>query len=466
MNNALKKAIGQLFDLCDLNGSRVFDGKASNSTSRDMLKAECIDFLSYLSASDGTISEYEAQFIEEYFEFSISAEELRAYIDKNNTYTTEFEQKPPRTLKRLLEEDNAKYSDKSELAVSAAEAYINVFECMGKEFLVCDGKAAEQEIEDFTTYTVMLKNYKKDNALFPNKLRGAIDISDIHPGENIPKFNEKGEKEDTLEELLEELNNLIGLQVVKNDVNSLIHLQEIKQLRKARGLKEIPVSNHLVFYGNPGTGKTTVARLLARIYHVMGILSKGQFVEVDRSGLVAGYVGQTALKVQEVVEKSLGGVLFIDEVYALTYSSSGNDYGQEAVDTLLKAMEDHRDDFIVIVAGYPGLMAQFIDSNPGLRSRFNKYINFEDYDVEELGEIFKIMCKNSGYIPTQEVINYSATVFENKYKNRGKNFANAREVRNFFEKAIMNQADRLFSVTNPTNEELCTLVLSDVQGIH
>ena len=186
---------------------------------------------------------------------------------------------------------------------------------------------------------------------------------------------------------------------------------------------------------------------------------------MDRSGLVAGYVGQTALKVQEVVEKSLGGVLFIDEAYALTYSTSGNDYGQEAVDTLLKTMEDHRDDFIVIVAGYPELMARFVDSNPGLRSRFNKYINFEDYDVEELGKIFEIMCKNAGYLTTSEALEYALSVFERKYKNRGKIFANAREVRNFFEKAMMNQADRLFSMQNPTNEELCTLVLSDVAGI-
>lgn len=186
---------------------------------------------------------------------------------------------------------------------------------------------------------------------------------------------------------------------------------------------------------------------------------------MNRSGLVAGYVGQTALKVQEVVEKSLGGVLFIDEAYALTYSTSGNDYGQEAVDTLLKTMEDHRDDFIVIVAGYPELMARFVDSNPGLRSRFNKYINSEDYDVGELGKIFEIMCKNAGYLTTSEALEYALSVFERKYKNRGKNFANAREVRNFFEKAMMNQADCLFSMQNPTNEKLCTLVLSDVAGI-
>ncbi len=465
MNIALRNVICQLFDLCDMNGSGIENGRVSKSSVRDKLKTECMDYLSYLSASDGTISEYEAQFITEYFEYNISAEELRSYIDRNNTYTIEFEQKEPEILRCLVEWDNEKYLNTGELGLSASEAYISVFECIGKEFLVCDGEADKQEVEDFSTYMRMLKSYKTETAKFPNKVRSSIDVSEVHPGEIIPKFNAKGEKEESLEELLEELNNLIGLQVVKNDVNSLIHLQEIKQLRKARGLKEIPVSNHLVFYGNPGTGKTTVARLLARIYHVMGILSKGQFVEVDRSGLVAGYVGQTALKVQEVVEKSLGGVLFIDEAYSLTYSSSGNDYGQEAVDTLLKAMEDHRDDFIVIVAGYPELMAQFIDSNPGLRSRFNKYINFEDYNVEELGEIFKIMCKNAGYVPTEDVLHYSGMVFEKKYKNRGKNFANAREVRNFFEKAMMNQADRLFGINNPTNEQLCTLELSDVQGI-
>lgn len=465
MNVALKKAMGELFDLCDPNGSNVVDGKVNNSTERDKLKTECIDFLSYLSASDGTISEYEAEFITDYFDYVISAEELRAYIDKNSTYTTEFEQKVPSTLERLVEQDNDKYAEEGELSKSTSEAFISVFECLGREFLVCDGEADQQEVEDFTTYTSMLKNYKKENAKFPNKVRSAIAVDEIHAGENIPKFNEKGEKEETLEELLDELNNLIGLQVVKNDVSSLIHLQEIKRIRRERGLKEIPVSNHLVFYGNPGTGKTTVARLLARIYHVMGILSKGQFVEVDRSGLVAGYVGQTALKVQEVVEKSLGGVLFIDEAYALTYNNSGNDYGQEAVDTLLKAMEDHRDDLIVIVAGYPELMAQFVDSNPGLRSRFNKYINFEDYNVEELIRIFMVMCKDAGYKPTNDALKYATQVFTNKYKNRGKNFANAREVRNFFESATLKQADRLFTVKDPTNDQLGTLELEDVDGI-
>ena len=179
----------------------------------------------------------------------------------------------------------------------------------------------------------------------------------------------------------------------------------------------------------------------------------------------SGYVGQTALKVQEVVEKSLGGVLFIDEAYALTYSSSENDYGQEAVDTLLKAMEDHRDDLVVIVAGYTELMQKFIDSNPGLRSRFNKYIYFNDYDVDELTAIFKVTCKKSGYKPTDEAIEYVRSVFEKKVAHKGENFANAREVRNFFEKAMVKQADRIYGVKNLTDEQLATLEIEDLQGI-
>ena len=465
MNTALKRVMDELYTLADPNGASVSGAAASTSTEREQLKTEFIDFMSYLSSSDGTISESEAQFISEYFGQSFTPEELRTYVEKNGTYSTAFEKKAPKTLERFVAQDNALFKQRLELASSASASYIDVFDCLGKEFLVCDGDADKQEIEDFSTYMDTLRKYKREHSSFSDKVKGSIDISDVHAGENIPKFDAEGNKEKTLEELLDELNELIGLESVKKDVNTLIHMQEINRIRKERGLKEIPVSNHLVFYGNPGTGKTTVARLLAQIYHVMGILSKGQFIETDRSGLVAGYVGQTALKVQEVAQKALGGVLFIDEAYSLTRSDSGNDYGAEAVDTLLKFMEDHREDFIVIVAGYPELMAEFIDSNPGLRSRFNKYINFEDYDDIELLEIFKLMCKHAGYIPTEEAIKHCAYIFEKKYQNRSKNFANAREIRNFFETAMMNQADRLFGKENLSNEELCTLELADVEGI-
>jgi len=465
MNAELKKVIDQLYVLVDPNGSSVNGSSASISTEREAIKTELVDFLSYLSASDGTISESEVGFVNEYFGLGYSPDELKQYIEKNGTYSTAFESRAPKTLERLVDQDNTLFKQRLKLETSISAAFIDVFECLGKEFLVCDGDADKQEIEDFSTYMDTLRKYKREHSSFSDKVRGCIDVSGVHAGEIIPKFDAEGNREKSLQELLDELNELIGLESVKKDVNTLIHMQEIKRIRKERGLKEIPVSNHLVFYGNPGTGKTTVARLLAQIYHVMGILSKGQFVETDRSGLVAGYVGQTALKVQEVANKALGGVLFIDEAYSLTRSDSGNDYGAEAVDTLLKFMEDHRDDFIVIVAGYPELMAEFIDSNPGLRSRFNKFINFEDYDDIELLEIFKLMCKHAGYIPTEEAIKYCAEAFEKKYQNRSKNFANAREIRNFFETAMMNQADRLFGRENVTNEELSTLELADVQGI-
>lgn len=265
-----------------------------------------------------------------------------------------------------------------------------------------------------------------------------------------------------IDTLLSELNALVGLETVKKDVHGLIHMQEAQRKRRMRGMKTVATSNHLVFYGNPGTGKTTVARLLAKIYYNMGILSNENVVEVDRAGLVAGYVGQTAIKVQEVVQKAMGGILFIDEAYTLTRSDKQGDFGQEAIDTLLKAMEDNRDKFIVIVAGYPDLMQDFINSNPGLSSRFNKFIHFEDYKPEELIEIFCRMSQQSGYYLTQEALTWVNHILTERYSQRSKDFANAREARNLFEKIIVHQATRLYGNENPTDEELRLITEEDV----
>ena len=224
----------------------------------------------------------------------------------------------------------------------------------------------------------------------------------------------------------------------------------------------MPMSLHMVFYGNPGTGKTTVARLIAKIYYRLGVLSKGHLIETDRSGLVGSYVGQTALKVKKVVKQALGGILFIDEAYTLTRSQSGNDFGQEAVDTLLKCMEDRRSDLLVIVAGYPELMTQFIASNPGLQSRFNKYINFVDYKPHELLAIFESMCKKQGYQLSDKAKVFAKNYFERLYENRDENFANGRDVRNYFEKAIARQANRLAMRSNWTNEQLARLEVADL----
>ena len=274
---------------------------------------------------------------------------------------------------------------------------------------------------------------------------------------------EQKEPEPTLEELMAQLEELCGLEQVKADVKSLVNLVKVRGLREKEGLPVPPLSLHLVFLGNPGTGKTTVARLLSRIYHAIGVLSKGQLVEVDRSGLVAGYVGQTALKTQEVVNKALGGVLFIDEAYALTSHTGENDFGQEAVEVILKNMEDHRNDLIVIVAGYTDLMTDFIHSNPGLESRFNKYFYFEDYNGEQLFSIFSSMCKKNGYEMDEEAKAYAAGFLREMYENRDENFGNARDARNFFERAVACQSDRVAVLEQVDRDALMALTAADLK---
>ena len=271
-------------------------------------------------------------------------------------------------------------------------------------------------------------------------------------------------EEKTLEALMEELDSLIGLDGVKREVRSLINLIKVRQMRKEHDLKVMDMSFHMVFTGNPGTGKTTVARLVAKIYKQLGFLSQGQLIETDRSGLVAGYVGQTAGKVTEVVKSALGGILFIDEAYALARKGMDNDFGREAIDTLVKLMEDNRDDLVVIVAGYTDEMHDFLTSNPGLISRFNKYIDFPDYTDDELMAILAMNAKRQGYAVSDGANETVRGMLGEMTVGDRMDFGNARGMRNTLEKLVQEQANRLANTQGEiTREMLCEITREDAQ---
>lgn len=279
--------------------------------------------------------------------------------------------------------------------------------------------------------------------------------------EEMPPASQGKSSVESLEEALKTLEDLIGLSPVKQDVKTLVDFIKIQRKRKEVGLKENPLSYHCVFTGNPGTGKTTVARILADIYRELGIVKKGHLVETDRSGLVAEYVGQTAVKTNKIIDSALDGVLFIDEAYTLVQGGE-KDYGSEAIATLLKRMEDDRNRLVVILAGYNEEMKAFIDSNPGLQSRFSRYINFPDYSADELAKIFLLRAKNSQYVCDADVCASIVDIMGRAVVTKDKNFGNGRFVRNLFEKAIQRQAVRLSSVSPITTEMLTQLTLHDL----
>ncbi|PKL15599.1 MAG: AAA family ATPase [Spirochaetae bacterium HGW-Spirochaetae-5] len=294
------------------------------------------------------------------------------------------------------------------------------------------------------------------------KLKGVSELiqKEMHSAGISPE--NAGDENETIEQVMERINALVGMENIKEEIKSFINFVSIRTERDKRQLPVTPLSLHAVFYGPPGTGKTTIARLLGRVYKALGLLSSGHLVETDRAGLVAGYVGQTAIKTDEMVMKAKDGVLFIDEAYTLAPENSANDFGRESIDTILKRMEDMREGFAVIAAGYTDEMERFINSNPGLKSRFSRYFYFDHYAPEELIKIFNIFAENVEFKLSSEAEIKLKDLITFFYSKKNRSFGNARFVRNVFDKIVQNQADRLAKITALTNELLCEITEEDI----
>ena len=399
----------------------------------------------YLASVDGEILSIEIDFLKDivplFSELNYTVDSVTKSVHHNPIFS---DIRVPATVQVLDIYDKTHGTNYSEKARPMFFRFANAY-------IKADGNIAIQEQETLSKFKQLL--YPNDTSKPSIRNESTPSLTE-HVQKNVPTRS--------LEDLLTELNSFIGLETVKNDVIQMVNFLKVQQMRQTRGMLSVPVSRHLVFYGNPGTGKTTIARLLALIYKSLNVISTGHLVETDRSGLVAGYVGQTAIKVREVVSKAIGGVLFIDEAYSLT--GEGQDYGSEAVDTSVKLMEDNRDDLIVIVAGYTEKMNKFLQSNPGLKSRFNKYFSFEDYSPTQLVSIFELFCKSAGFLLTPEARDKVFGIFILLSKVKDETFGNARLARNVFEQTINNQANRIISIMDITEQTLSTIEVVDVPG--
>ena len=479
--DATFKALRKCRDICNMYGG----GKSGYSPDKlyNMLRDDALNISYFMAACDGMVSQSEIRTINEIFQILVDEDFLKKNFGTEITGENSILKHVPVCIRVIAAgEKEANLGGKCYL-VSTREL-VNSIILIANIVINCDGKRLQypvmllqhfrnvcmryiggvEENDELANGSIAYKSDRfggpipgavssirdtkaldEEKERFRENARNHITLREQMEMENATLFSRESSiaKKD-VRQILAEVDGLIGLAGVKKEVHDIVNLLTVQKLRQSHGLKTPEISRHMVFTGNPGTGKTTIAREIAGAYGSLGILKKGHLVETDRAGMVAGYMGQTAEKVKEVVDSALDGVLFIDEAYTLVSDREG-DYGQEAIDTLLKMMEDNRDRLVVIVAGYPDLMEKFIDSNPGLRSRFNKYIHFEDYNDEELLHIFMRRCREQDYRVNIALKPLLLARISQLRQEEGENFGNARSVRNYFEQVISNQANRIVS---------------------
>ncbi len=456
--------------------SLLLDEYFSAPTLKDMIQKDLIILSSMCTISDHELNEQETFFLALVFLAlekgkSVSNNDVEGLYAQER-FSPQYQDLVAKNQKAVLEEMK-KVSPRADVYPFQALSYIRQYDeregcshfgqmaALYTTYAQCivkaDGTVTKAEEEILQTINLMIHEAPVNGMTPPADPDTAEKTAS--PETNKPESEEKTE---TLEEVLAELNNLIGMKNIKDQISTFINLIKVQKAREEKGLPVSPVSLHAVFYGPPGTGKTTTARLLGRIYKCLGLLKQGHITETDRAGLVAGYVGQTAIKTDEIIQKSLDGILFIDEAYALAPAEGGKDFGQEAIDTLLKRMEDYRERLVIIVAGYPDEMKTFINSNPGLKSRFSRYFNFEHYTPQELIDILQIFTKKSKFVLTKGAKDKLLALFTDYYEHRDKSFGNGRLSRNLFEKIIEKQANRIAPVTPLTDKILCSIKAEDI----
>lgn len=438
-----KNALEEMYKLCDFLKIANLDEqpKGFNMSIRDVLKQELVRMGTYIIYGSEKPQEAAVEALNRMLDTDFSLEEIKR-ADRENRSTNAYNDIPldiQISVKGdaeiiIMQFFEAFGKTLVNVGFNGQDAYMRKVYSYLDNLQKCLVRTEYGSLREYGSYDMEKYGGKKAST----EHEEAAEANCIYSSSSETEENGK-----SYDELLAELDNLIGLDNVKQEVRTMANLVRIGKIRESRGLEQPERSLHMIFSGNPGTGKTTVARLIAQIYQALGVLSSGHLVETDRSGLVAGYVGQTALKTAAVIEEAMGGVLFIDEAYALANKGSDNDFGQEAIETVLKAMEDNREDFVVIAAGYTDLMEKFINSNPGLRSRFTQTLVFEDYDGKQLYDIFCKMCSDAKMTMTAEADENMKTYFADLFENRDENFANARDVRNIFEKVLARQANRL-----------------------